>query len=56
VLAQNRLVAKRSGAPKRSEGGFDLLASAPRKEAIFLAIILFRLGDGGRLLNFGIYA
>ena len=44
----------------------SILASAPRKEQIFLAIILFRLCDGensrgrrrarerGRLLNFGI--
>jgi hypothetical protein len=33
LLAQNRLVAKRSGAPKRSEGGLDLLGFCAEKRA-----------------------
>jgi hypothetical protein len=36
LLAQNRLVAKRSGAPKRSEGGLDLLGFCAEKRADLL--------------------
>src|SRR6516225_8130653 len=45
LLAQNRLVAKRSGAPKRSEGGLD---SGPShlERARFPATILFRWFNG----------
>ena len=41
LRAQNRLVAKRSGAPKRSEGGLDSVGFRTSKKPDFRATILF---------------